>query len=709
MLLPNAIEYTDHLNISLQQNMLTFEFSGLNYSNPNHLYAYQMEGITNDNEWIYSSFDNRRATFTLLRPGDYTFRVKSGWDENSWSKHVRELTITVHPPWWRTNWAFTVYSIFLLSLLISLYKIRTHRLRLRSVELESQVELRTDEITERNKEIVSQKNLIEHLLDKKNEMFANISHELRTPLTLIKGPLRNIKSLTDDPETNHSLEIAERNTQRLTVLVEQLLSLSKAQQFENADNVPLVKHYLSQIAIQLCESFQPIADVNQIAFQYEIEPELSIMAVEHSPEDILINILSNAFKYTPIGKSITLKINAIDNDVVINITDTGIGIAPDQLDTISQRFTRQAQQHENKVEGVGLGLALVKQLVELHKWNLNVSSLLNQGSNFEILIPVTTGTSTACVSPSVYQPSKQTDSLAKETHKQMEYLQQVLSIRKSNLLYEKRTFSKTENKHRVLIIDDTEDMLHYLGDILLPIFDCLFAKNGKQGLQLAKAQTPDLVVCDVMMPALSGYDVLDQLRNDLLTSHIPILLLTARGDKQSRLKGLSKLADDYITKPFDADELKARIQSVLSLMSLRQDSLTKLLLGAVNVNKTENAYFQLTPKDQAFVEKWKKIVERNYSDTEIKIEILAGCMHLSTGHLLDKLKALTGKGPKDFLDEYRLVKASDLLKSSSHSIAIIADAVGFKEQSYFSKRFKSKFYLTPSQYRKSRLVGKIVV
>ncbi|WP_179957837.1 ATP-binding protein [Exilibacterium tricleocarpae] len=697
--LPQAIETTDQLTLDYRQNMLSFEFSALNYSNTNHLYAYQMLGVTQNQAWISTNAQNRVATFTLQKPGNYTFRVKAGWSEQDWSPEITELKITVLPPWWQTRWASVSYILLLLSIVFSFYKLRTRTLRLRAAELEKQVYQRTEEVTRRkdqlqrrNKKISRQKQTIEHLLATKNELFANISHELRTPLTLIRGPIsRAIENLNTAAEKN-ALRIAERNTDRLTALVEQLLMLSRLQQFDDVQKPRLQRQSVSDITDQLCQSFQSIADSQRLDFDYHIQTNIHTLACDQALEEMIVNLLANAFKYTPGGNSITATLSRQGKTATISVKDTGVGIPHDQLGSIFERFARLPRGSGQSVEGVGLGLALVKQLVDLHCWQLHVESEPGVGSEFQVHLPVTE----IPAPPPLSTPT----TLAPEIQQQIDYLGRVFTHRNDTTRSPNKPSPASGAKRRLLIIDDTPDMLCYLAELLQQDFSCECAESGATGITMANQHPPDLVICDVMMPGLSGFDVLDQLRENLLTAHIPVLMLTAKGDKESRLTGLNKLADDYITKPFDGNELRARLHAMWSLQRRRQESLKEQLLEQQPVSTGSRPMAGLTPRDRVFIEKWETAIEDNYTDINTTVEKLARCLHISPGHLLDKLKALIGKGPKEFLNEYRINKAKHLLLTAPLSIADIAEAVGFKNHRHFSTSFKRITRTTPTAYRK---------
>lgn len=657
------IENLSELEIGHRDYIIGFEFSGLHFADPmRNQYQYKLEGFHKD--WIKADASNRTATFTNLPPGKYTLKIKASNKDGFWS-HPQEsiaLSIKVHPAPWLSWWAFTIYGLLVFISIIWIIKLRTNAAIARANKLESEVSLRT-------KEIETQKNVIESLLERKNELFANISHEFRTPLTLILGPLAKELENLDRPKNSKNLQMIQRNANRLLGMVEQILKLTELRKGVIINKLP---HAINPILEAVTDSFQSLSESKQIALSLHLDSDVNIFALHDSLEVMVGNLLSNAIKYTPEGGKVTVQSKVSNKTVQIIVTDTGVGMTKVQQNDVFERFVRLDKTSD--ISGIGIGLSIVKELALANKGKVKLKSTEDKGSTFIINLPITNQAALADTLSvkSIEHLIRQESNINKETQTKTN-----ISLNQSEL-----------QKEIILIIDDNPDMISYIQETLKPSYHCLTANRGEAGFELAKTQVPDLVICDIMMPGIDGYEVARLLRNDIITSHIPLVLLTAKGDECSRIKGWNENIDDYMTKPFNENELRARVNNIIALRSLIKASMTK------QTKRREN---QLTDKDKAFIQKLNSILEQHYQDPLCNRSIIAKNMAVSERQLQRKLKGLINQNPMDYLRNYRLEKGAKLI-STGKPINLISDLCGFNSASHFTQCFKAKFGVTPKKY-----------
>ncbi len=661
----SPIEYLDELEIGHRDYVMGFEFAGLHFADPmRNQYQYKLEGFHED--WVSTDAKNRTATFTNLSPGDYVFRVRAANKDGIWSLEEDNvaLKITVHPAPWLSWWAFTLYGLIVLGSILWFIRYRTQAAIARSRELELEVASRT-------KEIATQKNVIESLLERKNELFANISHEFRTPLTLILGPLEKELKALDSPKNPKHLQMIQRNATRLLGMVEQILKLTELKKEDTVNKVP---HAVNPALEAIVESFGSLAESKQIALSLSLDKDANVMAANDALEVMVGNLVSNAIKYTPEGGQVFVQSKLLDNTIQIQVTDTGVGMTKAQQDDVFERFVRLDKTSD--IAGTGIGLSIVKELILAHNGQVQVESVDGQGSTFTISLPTTE------------------QAALSDTHsiKSIEHLTQGETATASEVTQTSEESLTNAQQELVLIIDDNPDMRDYIQEVLAPNYHCITADRGEAGIELAKAQVPDLIICDIMMPGIDGYEVAKRLRDDIITSHIPLVLLTAKGDKESRIQGWNENIDDYMTKPFDEEELKARIGNILSLRALIKSS------PKFDKAKTEDNVQPLTDKDKAFIQKLDTVLEKHYQNPLCNRSDIASDMAVSERQLQRKLKGLINQNPMDYLRGYRLEKAAKMLPSGK-PINLISDLCGFNSASHFTQCFKAKFGITPKNYK----------
>lgn len=687
--LESDISECDKITLSYRESVFTFEFAALDYTAPEkNQYAYMLEGF--DEDWTYVGNQNT-ATYTNIDPGEYVFRVKGSNNDNVWNENGAAIRLIITPPWWRSNWAYLMYVVTGILLLIVARRFEINRQQLKhKLEIEH---LQAEKLVE-----------IDRM---KSRFFANISHEFRTPLTLIKGPVEKLWEKVTDNEGRHNLNLIRNNCQRLMELINQLLDLSKLE--SRRMRLKVRKEELVSMVRGMTMAFESLAELHNIKLIVNAPNEKIYAYVErHKFEMIISNLLSNAFKFTPEGGKVevTLQRNTIDNEsesndnlqrligkgdfIEIAITDTGIGIQPQHQAYIFERFYQVDDSTTRRYSGTGIGLALVNELVELHGGKIIVSSEVNEGSRFVIYLP----TGKEHLNPedilsdeemgySGYEQTENEQAIFTDEYQTQDRIDET---QQPNMATGQNAKEKT-----ILVIEDNPDVREYICDTLKETYHTISAKNGKIGLAIAVKAFPDLIVCDVMMPEMDGFSFCEKLKTDETTSHIPIILLTAKASEENRLAGLEIGADDYLTKPFSAPELLARIKNLIAQRRRLQELFqSQIILAPGDVT--------VTSMDQQFLQKAIDIIEVHISDTDFTVEIFSSEMSVSRVHLNRKIKVITGLTTTHFIRSIRLKRAAQLLPQKSGNISEIAYSVGFNNPSFFATCFREQFGVSPSEF-----------
>jgi signal transduction histidine kinase/DNA-binding response OmpR family regulator/ligand-binding sensor domain-containing protein len=681
---------SSQIQLSYHQNVIELEFAAID-PGATHLieYLYRLEGL--EDNWI-KPVDRRFVRYTGLNPGEYIFRVKAINKHGRWKDQEIALAITILPPWWKTWWAYAFYGFFVIGLLYTGY-----RLRLRQVHLKQQMEMehfQTEHLAE-----------VDRL---KSRFFSNISHEFRTPLTLILGPADQALEANDMKTVRQKLSLIKDNAKKLFGLVNQLLDFSRLEsgvmklQVSSGD----VVRFLRRVVM----SFESWAERKKISLQFTSDVESAEGFFDADKlEKIVNNLMSNALKFTPEeggrvsvnvgidptltlplvrgGKDIFLKKTSPPNEggdyrggqkgssesiVVISVTDTGSGISPEHLPHIFDRFYRADETHTT--EGTGIGLALTKELVDLHHGSITAESISGKGSTFTVKLPI---------DKSTYAPDE-----IVETRVQRD--ERVDLVASSEVSRPDSIKKSTDGKPIVLIVEDNADLRAYIREYIDSDYSVSEAPNGKIGYEIATETVPDIVISDVMMPEMDGIELCKALKQDLRTSHIPVILLTARAGTDSKIEGLEIGADDYVTKPFDSKELLARVKNLIE----QRKQLRKKFSAGVVLKPGEVA---VTSLDDSLLKKVMSAVEKNIADEDFGVDDLAKEACLSRAQLNRKLHALTNLSPAEFIRYVRLQRAKELLEKNSGNIADIAYQVGFGSPAYFSTCFHERFGYPPSE------------
>lgn len=663
VILTKSITQTKEITLEHSENVFSIEFAALNFFHPEKsLYKYKLDGF--NKEWTTAPASQRRVTYTNLDPGDYTFMVKASNNDGIWNETPLQLKLHILPPFWKTKVAFVIYIFLILGALMLSRQLILERERMK---------YRMD------KERIEAQQL--HELDMmKIKFFTNVSHEFRTPLTLILTPIEKILKGTTDPAQQSQFQMIYRNAKRLLNLVNQLLDFRKME-------VQEVKLSLSEGDIikfirETSQSFSDLSDKKNIEYSFHTTVEsFETVFDQDKLEKILFNLLSNAFKFTPAHGKIAVSVSLGDHDgnstwLTIRVTDTGIGIPPENYERIFERFFQQSLPNSMVNQGSGIGLSITREFVKAHGGTITVESELYRGSSFVVQLPVQ---SIAGISP-------KPDAEEPDDHPE-----DVVSLTAGD---EAAEIGK-QKKPVLLIVEDNEDFRFYLKDNLKFQYRIIEAANGKEGLRLASQYLPDLIVSDVMMPEMNGIELCRKIKSDRLLSHVPVILLTARSAAEQKLEGFDSGADDYITKPFNFEILQSRIKNLIQ----RRESFHKDFRKQVEVKASD---INITSLDEKLIQNAVKIVEAKISDADFSVEDFSQELGMSRVHLYKKLMSLTGKSPLEFIRSIRLQHAAQLLEKSQLTVAEIAYKVGFNNPKYFAKYFKDEFNVLPSIYATSK-------
>jgi len=658
--LKKSLINTNEIELTHDQNVFSFEFAALDYNSPQSVkYAHKLEGF--DKDWIESG--NRRfVTYTNLDPGDYIFKVRSTNADGLWNDNIAFMKVVITPPWWQSLWA---YGIYFALIVIGLYAIR--RFELNRTKLRNELKLKEIE--------VKQKSELEEI---KSRFFANLSHEFRTPLLLIKGPLEQIKKGKDKEE---NIDLIEKNSERLKSLIDQLLELS---QLEKA-SVPLKARKLNIVTTLkgIISTFESLAKQKNIQLTLKKSINDEIFWIDKDKfEKIIINLFSNAFKFTPDFGKVEVSINEKSENgksfAELIISDSGISIPQDKIDKIFDRFYQVDDTSKRTYGGSGIGLALVKEFIELHKWNISVKSDTGKGTEFKIEIPY----------GDEHLSNDEKISMGENLAEQRINQEIVVENIQKNIELNPK---KNNDKKSILIVDDSEDVRKYLKSLLIENFSISEADNGESGIKKAAEILPDLILSDVMMPSMDGLEFCSKIKSEWQTSDIPVILLTAKASFESKLEGLEIGADDYLTKPFDSRELFTRIKNLI-------DQRERLRKRYVKAFDTEFEKDKINLADKEFIEKVISSIKKNIDKTNFNTDQLAKELFMSRTKLHRKVHQITGQAPGEFIRNFKLKKAANLLLENKLSVTQIAYEIGFSSPAQFTRAFGKQYNCLPSEF-----------
>ena len=653
VILPFALSTTKKIVLEHDENFITVHFSGLNFDMPHHTYyKYRLQGVNND--WIVISPQDGigRANYTDLSPGTYKLEVYSAGLDKVWSKQSATLEIEVLAPLWATWWAKLLYLLVFFALIIFVvrWKIEQNRKRMEN---------------EKYKE----------LEEMKYRFFTNISHEFRTLLTLIITPIGSILKRTTDGETRHQLNDVSRNAGDLLQLVNQLLDFRKMEM--NGEHLNLTSGNLNEFIQYTTMKFMPLAEQKNIRLAFDDKTEGLFMYFDKDKVGkILTNLLSNAFKFTKAGGSVCVSLEKCILDsrrcAHIIVEDTGCGIPKEDQAHVFERFYRTEQDSSSQQIGSGIGLNMVYEYIQLHEGKVSLESEEGKGSRFIVDIP-------ADLKREVQQEASEENRIASPV--MADVVDGAVGV---------QTFRKIEKT--ALVVEDNEDFCHFLSQELSRIYNkVMTAKDGIEGAMMAEAENPDIIVSDVMMPRMSGTDMCRRIKENIETSHIPIILLTAWSTDEGRAAGYKAGADAYIAKPFDMEVLLARISNLLEKQEKRQRDFSH------SISLDPKTVTDSSP-DEDFLKEVIACIEKNIDNSEYTIDSLSTDVVMSRMSLYRKMKSLTGQTPADFIRTVRLKTAAKLLKEEKCTVSEACYRTGFASPQNFAKHFKEMFGVLPSQY-----------
>lgn len=667
-----AMDYEEG-TLAIQLSLLTFSAS--EYAN----IRYRIVEL--DHTWSTVSGSSALISYNFLPYGKFTLQA-IGRDFDGIESDLLEIPIHINPPLWATWWAYCFYLFIAALVIFGTFHLRTRAIKAQANKLQAMVNVRT-------KELAKEKALVEKLLAKKDDEFANISHEFRTPITLILGPIQKLLKSNIRPSTRKTLEMVKRNGFRVLRMVDQILNLEKFKLNQIA-NYGVID--VKPISTLIAKNFSELANEKGIELTVIQIDDIQLSFTYDAFEKILLNLLSNAVKYTLPGGKVSLAIFQTEgSEIKIQVTDSGIGIPFEQQSAIFERFSRIEDISSTSVVGAGIGLALVKQLVEHHNGRIDLQSEPGKGTQVTVTFLPELVTEQTIINDKV-----NTELLNME----IESLREVSVEQATNVSTE--LSDSNGDRPLVLIVEDNLDMRNFIVDSVDDHYEILTAENGQEGLTKAIQHIPDLIISDIMMPKMDGYEFSEQLKDDPVTSHIPLILLTARGDKESRLKGWRQRADEYLTKPFDNEELNLRIESLLSIRKILRERFANEMTN--NEDPVWSITSGMSERDQALIIEVDSFFNEHFQDPDLELSRLADRLAMSERQLQRKFKALFDRSPSDYLRSFRLTKSKEQLRKGLR-VSEVAFNVGFNSQAYFSKCFKAQFGMTAKEYQES---GKVI-
>ncbi|MFA8436877.1 MAG: two-component regulator propeller domain-containing protein [Marinifilaceae bacterium] len=645
--LKKQIDLTDHIELNYHQNSFSLDFVGINYTNPvKNRYSWKLEGF--EEEWTPATSVSS-ATYTNIHPGAYTFRVRTSNLRDIWNGDERTITIKVQPPFWQSYWAYGIYLILFIGIANFILKF----IRIRMQEKNS---------------------------NEKIQFFINVAHDLKTPLTLIKSPLTSLSTRESLSEQDSDLiSMALKNVDKLHTHFTQLLDFQKAEMKKMQMQVD--KHNIVEHLSEVSTSFKPLLEKKRLQFQLLSNREIIELWYDRLKFDkIFYNLISNAIKYTPEEGKITIHIDSLRNQCFIKVQDSGIGIPEDQQGNIFKRYYRATNAINSEETGSGVGLLLVKQLVNAHSGSISFTSKTGEGTTFTLKLKM---------GSNHFKPADFIEEQPKEKY---------IPVFKTTVKPVKETDERDAEKERVnenlpklLIVEDSRELITFLANELKPSYQIMQASNGKEALELIKETEPDIIVSDIMMPEMDGRVFTAHLKKNIETCHIPIILVTALTSSDYKIEGYELGADGYIEKPFDLRILKSKISNLLNSHKVLKEKFLKQEDTSEQINYKNEL-------DQEFIQKCMDIVNENMDNPNFSVEEFSKKLFMSRPVLYRKLKALTDQSPQDFVKIIRLKKSVELIKQSKYSISEIAYQTGFSDPKYFSTSFKKFYGVSPSKY-----------
>jgi signal transduction histidine kinase/DNA-binding response OmpR family regulator len=675
-ILDEVISFTSKITLQHSENNLTLGFSVLDYQHSgSKQHRYMMEGL--DKSWIYSGGRNS-VTYSNLKPGSYVFRASGASHDGRWNEEGTSLEITILPPFWLRWWAYLFYVVSLCILGLMVWQFLNARSRRRTMMAMERLEM--------NKALELEK--------EKSRFFANISHELRTPLTLITGPISDLADPASKLENKHqrAVELIQRNAQKLLILINQLLSISKIE--NGTTRLKVAQGDFSASVEDIADSFKPMAESRGIQFTTSIieAPQNSYLD-EEKLHTILGNLLSNAMKFTPEGETVELNLGFSKEGglgrkyALITVKDTGPGIPQEDQLKIFDRFFQARNRTGYLTEGAGIGLSIVKDLVDLYKGSITLHSILGVGTTFTVKLPVSKEAflPEEIMETDTIKDSKTGSEFIPEVNHPQEYISECDDPENPEI---------DSNKSVVLVVDDNLDIRTYLEEVLSDEFHVVLAANGNEGMKKALCKIPDLIISDLMMPGMDGNEYFQRLRSDHRTCHIPFIMLTANATREKLLQGFDSGMDAFLLKPFDSAELLVRARAIIK----KRKELRKYFSNTFFPDQNTEP---IPSPDEIFREKVLEYLQKNYADPKISVEDMADFFAMSRSQLYRKALAITDQTPSILIRNYRLGKAANLFQNGHKNVTSVMYEVGFNSTSHFARSFRDLYGVNPSEYAAS--------
>ena len=664
------------------QNLLTIDYAALNYSQSSkNRYAYYLDGF--DHDWRYVN-DLRTASYTNLPPGNYTFRVKAANNSGVWNEAGASLDVAIIPPIWARSWFQLLAVIGVVSLLYLYYRYRLRVEKRKTQRLEAAVHRRTHELGQANLQLQEQSTEIErawgrvHAADQdKLRFFTNVSHEFRTPLTLIIGPLEDlIQGNRTTMDRGTTLHIIHKNAVRLLRLINELLDLRTLD--TGASRLQVQHLDLAQFLRSIVANFRYQTDLKSIDLVVHLPEAIPLWVDPEKLEKVFFNLLGNALKFTGEGGQISLSSEVSEEEVRITVRNSGAYIPPDRLPHIFDRYVKSPEERSH--EGNGIGLALVRELIGLHRGRIEVRSQPDWGTEFTVLLPRGLAPYTAA------EISERNDYELGEVY-------DLGPVEPAAVTSTDTTEAPAERNERpiLLVAEDDPDLRVYLESLFTGDYTVLSAANGQLALELTRQHVPDFVISDFMMPELDGLQLCEALKSDATTSHIPIIMVTARTVEEDQLAGLRVGVDDYITKPFSSRALRLKVGNILERRRAMQERLQDI-----------SQIYQVNPQNETETTFYKQLIEAieaNLSDEAFNTTALAEALNMSRSQLYRKILAVVNRPASELIREIRMKHAEAKLLHTDEQVSTIAYSLGFKNVSHFSKAFSATYGVPPTKFR----------
>ena len=649
--------------LSSSDNTFAVQLSTLTYDNPEHIvYRYRI----NSEDWVRMPPGVNEITFSHMQPGSYSFCVVA--EQNGIPTPERCFEVIIHAPWYRTPLAYIIYILILVVLFLQ-YRNRRHRKEQDNLRLQEHIHA-------------------EEMADAKLRFFMNISHEIRTPMTLIVAPLQSLIKQDSDPHRRGVYETIRRNAERILGLINQMMDLRKIDKGQM--QMRMRETNLVTFIGDIYTLFAQQAKNKNILFHFDCDEENIMAWIDRGNFDkIIINILSNAFKFTPTGGEIRMSLKQNEKEAIINIYDNGEKIPEDKLERIFERFYQSPSNANDRNVGTGIGLDLTRSLVELHHGSIVAHNNTDgPGCEFTVTIPL----GKEHLSP---------EEIVEDVTEELEEEERIITEEpEEEEVAPVVDLPKVGKRQKIVVVEDDSEIRDYLTETLSADYDVTDCENGKEGLAAVLKVMPDLVVSDVMMPEMDGTTLCSKIKGNSITSHIPVILLTAKSREEDQLEGLETGADAYIVKPFNMEILRRTIDNLIHSHHTLQ-----LKFGRNDLLEEQVDDIKMKSPDEKLLERVMQAINHNLNNPDLSVDKIADEVGISRVHLHRKMKELTGQTPHDFIRNIRMKKAASLLASGDMNVSEVMYACGFSNAASFSTVFKKMYGMSPREYMNEHQEG----